>query len=329
MAPITSMHLTAAALAVLLLIQAFPGTGRATIRGRVLDPDGQPMPGVDMSVMASTADRQVFGPSATTDGDGKFSITKVVAGRVLLRAQPRLRPPVIEGGVVKRDRFRPPAYFPGVLDLLDAWPIDVGAEEVIELDFHMPVVVVGSIKATVSGPDGYTLDQVRAMRPEGNEIKNISVDGDGIGYAEGLREGRYVIAARARTKEQRLAAFQIVHISGGEHPVALQLAPAATVTGRVLSDRGGIAPIGTIRVAAAWTDGTIDLDPLTRDEAGVSADGSFVIDGLFGTRALRVFGLPEGWELSSIRAGRSDITTSTIDLASGATLDITITLTRR
>ena len=323
------MHIAAVIVAASLLLQAFPAAGQSTIRGRVLDADGQPMPNVDMSVMLTTAERQVFGPSTFTDGDGKFSFEKVPAGRVLLRAQPRLRPAVIEGGVIKRDRFRPPAYFPGVLDVLDAWPIDVGAEEVIELDFHMPVVVVGSIKAIVSGPDGYTIEQLRAMRPEGNEIKNVTVDNDGIGYAEGLREGRYVIAARGRTSDERLAAFQIVHISGGEHPVTLHLAPAATVTGRILSDRGGIAPVGNVRIAAAWTDGTIDLDPLTRDQADAGADGTFAIHGLFGTRAVRVSGLPDGWEVSSIRAGRSDITTSTIELAAGATVDITITLTRR
>ena len=319
--------LAAVAIAASLLLQAFPIAGRSIIRGRVLDADGQPMANVDMSVMLTTADRQLFGPPATTDGDGKFSIARVPAGRVLLRAKPHLRPPVIENGVVKRDHFRPPAYFPGVLDLLDAWPIEVGAEEIIELDFHMPIVVVGSIKATVSGPDGYTIEQIRAMRPEGNEIKNVTVDADGIGYAENLREGRYVLAARARTKDDRLAAFQIVHISGGEVPVSLSLAPAATITGRVLSDRGGIAPVGSIRVSAAWTDGTIDLDPLTRDEVEVGVDGSFAIQGLFGTRAIRVTGLDDEWQVAAIRQGRSDITT--VDLAPGSRTEITIVVSRK
>jgi Carboxypeptidase regulatory-like domain len=323
------MNIVAASVAVLMLSQVMQGTGQSIIRGRVLDADGQPMPNVDMTVMLATEERQKFGPSVLTDGDGKFLLEKVPAGRVLLRAQPRLRPPAIEGGVVKRDRFRPPAYFPGVLELLDAWPIDVAAGEIIELDFHMPVVVVGSIKTTVSGPDGYTIEQLRAMRPEGNEIKNVTVDADGIGYAEGLREGRYVVAARGRTKDQRLAAFQIVHITAGEHPVELTLAPAATITGRVVSDRGGIPPIGNMRVVAAWTDGSIDLDPLSRDEAEVGLDGSFVIPGLFGTRAIRVTGLPKGWEVSSIRAGRADVTTSGIGLAAGEAMEITITLSRR
>ena len=322
------MNALTAALATLLIVQAFPASGRSTIRGRVLNADGQPMANVDISVMLTTAERQLFGPSVATDGDGKFSLERVPAGKVLLRAQPRLRPPVIEGGAIKRDRVQPPAYFPGVLELLDAWPIDVADGEIIELDFHMPVVVVGSIKAIVSGPDGYTIEQIRATRPEGNEIRTVTIDADGIGYAENLREGRYVIAARARTKEQRLAAFQIVHMSGGEVPVALQLAPAAAIIGRVLSDRGGIPPLGNMRVAAVWTDGTIDLDPLSRDQADVGSDGSFAIEGLFGNRAIRVSGLPEGWQVSAIRHGRSDITTP-IDIAAGTTTEISVILSRK
>ena len=311
------------------LLQAVATAGGSTIRGRVLNADGRPMPNVDVRLTLLTSERKPVVGEAVTDAEGRFSIGGVVPGKVMLRAQPRLRPTVIEEGVVKRDRFRPPAYFPGVLEVLDAWPIDVGAGEIIELDFHMPVVVVGSIKTIVSGPDGFRIEQVRAMRPEGNEIKNVAVDSDGIGYAEGLREGRYVIAARARTGNQRLAAFQSVYISGGELPVALELAPTATITGRILSDRGGIPLLGNIRVAAAWTDGTIDLDPLGRDDTTVGPDGAFTIDGLFGTRAIRVSGLGEDWLVASIRQDRTDITRSAVELRSGSTTEVVITLSRR
>jgi len=81
-------------------------------------------------------------------------------------------------------------------------------------------------------------------------------------------------------------------------------------------------------VVAAWTDGAIDLDPLGRDEGQVSADGSFTIDGVFGTRTFRVAGLDSDWQVVAVRQGRSDISLG-IDLAPGTTIEIAIVVTRK
>ena len=323
------MHIAAAALIASLFVQVLPLAGRSTVRGRVFDSDGQPMRNVEMRALVIGTERQFVGGSAMTDADGRFSIERVPAGRILLRAQPHWRPPAVINGAVKRFSNPAPAYFPGVVALLDAWPIEVGTEEIIELDFHMPVITVGSIKARVTGPDGYLLDQLRVIRPEANQIKNVKIDADGIGHAEELREGRHIVLARGHSEKERLVGHAVVYISAGEHPVDVALTPATRITGRVVSDRGGIPPLGNMRVTAAWTDGTIDLDPLARDEGAVAADGSFTIDGLFGTRAIRVTGVPDGWELASIRHGRADVTTSTIDLAAGDAAEVVVTLTRR
>jgi hypothetical protein len=322
------MNIIAAALTLSLVLQVLPLSGRSTIRGRVLDADGQPLADVEMRAM-TIDDRQLVGASARTDSEGHFSILKVPAGRILLRAQPLWRPPTKIAGQVKVFPNHPPVYFPGVLAIADAWPIEVGSEETIELDFQMPVVVVGSIRARVTGPDGFILEQLRVMRPEGNQIKNVKIDADGVGYAEELREGRHVIVARGRSGKKQLIAHETVHISAGEHPVHLVLAPAATISGRLVSERGGVPPIGNMRVAAVWNDGAIDLDPLSRDETEVAPDGSFTIDGLFGMRVLRVRGLDEGWQVAAIRHGRADVTTSGIELAPGTTTEVVITLTRR
>ncbi len=322
------MNLIASALAAALLLQLLPIAGRSTIRGRVLDADGHPMPDVVLSALLIIDERNMVSGTAVSDAEGAFSIDKVPSGRILLRAQPKPRPRV-PGQPPSTAPEHPPAYFPGVLTIADAWPIEVAAQEIIELDFEMPPVVIGSIRATVSGPEGYTLDQLRVMRPEANQIRNVILGADGVGYAEGLREARYVVAARGHTSGSKLAAFQIVHIPPGELPVNLSLSPAAKITGRVVAESGGVPPVDNLRVIAAWTDGQIDLDPLSTDEAVVQSDGSFTIDGLFATRAIRVTGLPEGWALAAIRHGRSDISTSALDLTSGTPADILITLARR
>jgi hypothetical protein len=303
-----------------------PGVTEGTIRGRVLDPDGQPMRDVQVGILTMFEGEFRITRSFTLQGDGRFEAA-VPAGRVLLMAQPR---PKIVGSEPRLRRFvtHPPAYFPGVFDRLDAWPIDIKAGEIVELDFQMPPLPVGSIKTLVSGPDGYSLDHVRALRPEANQIRNITVSDEGVGYLENLREGRYVVAARGRSRDGLLAAWEIVYMTAGEVAVTLDLKPAARVYGRVMPDRDGLPPLSGVRVVAAWTDGTIDLDPLGRDDSQVTADGSFAIDGLFGTRAFRVSGLDTGWQVTAVRSGRTDVA-SGLDLAPGTATEISIIVSRK
>jgi hypothetical protein len=322
------MNVIWSAMAALLLWQSGPAAG-ATIRGRILDPDGQPMANVEVWAVLMIEERETVGGSALSDVEGRFSIGRIVPGRIILRARPRPPRRVTADVDVTKLLAHPPAYFPGVLERSEAWPIELAAGEIVELDFHMPAVVVGSIKALVTGPDGHALEQVRVMRPEANQIRNVTISADGVGYADGLREGRYVVAARGRWKDARLAAYEIVHIIGGELPVDLRLAPAARIIGRVVTELGGIPPADGLRVVAAWTDGSIDLDPLARDEAPVAPDGSFSIDGVFGRRALRVSGLTDVWQVASIRHGSSDITTSSVECEPGGAIEVLITLSRR
>src|SRR5688500_16421539 len=242
--------LVAAAVAIsaitLMAVQS-PPANESTIRGRILDPDGRPMAGVEVRALLIRSEKHVSGAMAMSDAEGKFEIQGVPPERIILRAQPRATHATAEANW-RAIASHPPAYFPGVLTLPDAWPIEVKPREIIELDFHMPPVFIGSIKTVISAPDGYTLEQLRVMRPEAKQIKNVTLSPDGIGYADSLREGRYVVAARGRLKHAPLAAFQIVHITGGEVVVALALEPAAAVTGRVVVERGGVPPVGNALV---------------------------------------------------------------------------------
>jgi hypothetical protein len=313
--------------AILLAAQSAP-VPQGTIRGRVLDPDGRPMRDVLIAIMEIVdGEFRITNKAVAIRDDGTFDIA-VKAGRVLLVAQPR---PKVVGDEPRLRRFvtHPPAYFPGVFDQVDAWPIDLKPSEIVELDFHMPPLPVGAIKTTVLGPDGYSLDHVRALRPEANQIKNIAISDEGTGYLEGLREGRYIVAARGRSSDGLLAAWEIVHMIAGEIAVTLDLKPTARVYGRVMPDRDGLPPLAGARVVAAWTDGAIDIDPLGREEGQVTADGSFTIDGVFGTRLFRVAGLDPAWQVIAVRQGRADILSSGLDLAPGTTTEVTIVVSRK
>jgi hypothetical protein len=240
---------TAAAfgIAVLLLAQqtvGAPGAG-ATVRGHVFDADGRPMAGV--SVRPASVDpeiRFVAGSSTATTSDGGFVITGLPPGSILVVAHPQM-------GAARRTPH-PPVYFPGVLARTDAWPVDVARGETIELDIHVPPIFVASIQAVVSGPEGYVPDQLRVMRPEANEIRNVTVAENGV-----------------------------------------------------------------------------ELDPLSTDQAEAGADGTFTIDGLFGNRMFRLLGLPAEWEVTAVRADRSDVTLTGTHLNPGSTTELTIVVSKK
>ena len=118
-------------------------------------------------------------------------------------------------------------------------------------------------------------------------------------------------------------------MTAGEVAVTLDLKPTARVLGRIMPERDGLPPLAGVRVVAAWTDGAIDLDPIGRDEGQVTADGSFTIDGVFGTRVFRVAGLDPAWRVSAVRSGRTDITSSGIDLRPGSAIDVSIVVSKR
>ena len=190
----------------LLLWQLAAPAQEATIRGRVIDPDGRPLQ--DVIVIAEMVDserKMTAGRPGRSNAEGVFEMTGIPAGKLILRAEPRVTIGNVNGQSVRTPRVQhPPAFFPGVLDRLDAWPIDVKQGEIIELDFHMPPMFIGSIKTVVSGPDGFTLDRVHVMRPEASQIKNVTMSEDGIGYVDSLREGRY--CRRSAGANARLAA---------------------------------------------------------------------------------------------------------------------------
>jgi len=322
--------MTATTCLALLLLSQQPAQD-ATLRGRVFNADGQPLADVFVvAEMVGAERRMTAGQPGRSNAEGAFEITGVPPGRMIIRAEPRVTIGFVKGQSVRNPPVQyPPAFFPGVLDRLDAWPIDVKLGEIIELDFHMPPIFIGSIKTIVSGPDGYVIDRVRVMRPEANQIKNVTVSDAGVGYVDSLREGRYAVFARARSRDTLLAAHEFVHITGGEVAVSLSLAPTARVNGRVIGERGGLPPVADARIVATWTDGTIDLDPLARDEGHVGPDGSFTIEGLFGRRSFRVAGLPADWRVTAIRQGRSDITSSGVDLSPGTAIEISIVVAQR
>ena len=84
-----------------------------------------------------------------------------------------------------------------------------------------------------------------------------------------------------------------------------------------------------VRVGASWFQEGVEVNPLDITEAPVAANGTFTLEGLFGTRKLQLMGLGPEWEIRSIVQDRSDVTASGVTLTADTEAKVVITVGRR
>jgi hypothetical protein len=193
----------------------------------------------------------------------------------------------------------------------------------------LPRVSENSLTAHVSSPaavEGMTATLI-GVTPR--LVRHIRLSAEGTGTVNGLPEGRYFVWARARTADATVAAFDVVDLLHDSHELTLPLQPAGRITGRIVAQRGGLAPVDGVRVAAAWIHHGVDVDPLVPDQVEAGPDGYFSIDGLFGTRSLQLIGLSPEWQIQSVLQGRADVTSTGVDIIPGTTINLTVVVASR
>ena len=109
----------------------------------------------------------------------------------------------------------------------------------------------------------------------------------------------------------------------------LYLQPAARIAGRIIVEKGAAVAFDGVRVGATWLQDGIEVNPLDVTEAPVAPNGSFKLDGLFGTHKLQLMGLDPEWQIQSIAQDRSDVTGSGVALTADSEAQVVITLGRR
>ena len=287
------------------------------IRGRVLDKDGQPLEG---GLVKAEVDQPLQGANtATTGADGRFEITSVPPGQMLIRVDP-------PGGA--GPAWHRTMYYPGVHTRDEAQPVTSEIGRTVEIELRLRDIPVATIRATLSGPEGFRVRKMTLVNPDTRMLINMKVSAEGAASVSDLDEGRYAIAVTAAAGSNTLAAYQLIVVGAGDHDVPLQLEPTATVAGRIVVDRGGVPPVDGVTVEAPWVNDNLKLDLTGPERTSVGPDGSFTIGGLFGRRQFQLFGLSDEWRITAVRAGRSDVT-SGIDLAPGASTELTIVVSRR
>lgn len=295
----------------------------ATAKGRVVDAGGRPIAKATVRLGLPRFDAR-FAPAkpALTNRDGTFTLTNLPAGGYLMEVDLPQEP----------DALRPPiVYYPGVLQFGDAGFVELVAGETTNdvtivaprLSDNALTVRVATIEQSLSGLE------VSFVRVAPLVIRPVAIDATGVGTIKGLAPGQYFLTARGRSQDRNWGAHELVEFAGGEQEALLYLQPAARISGRIVGEKGAPVDFAGVRVGATWLQDGVEVNPLDIAEAPVAMNGTFLLDGLFGTRRLQLIGLDPEWQIQSIVHDRSDVTGSGVALTADTEAKVVITLGRR
>jgi carboxypeptidase family protein len=127
-------------------------TPEARIRGRVLDPDGEPIEELQLQVITweiSEGRKQLQpGMTASTDESGSYRIEGLAPGQYFLRTMAH---PVFSAfGALPRDAY-PPQYYPNSPDFASAQLLELKPGQGAEADFTLHSAATSTISGTVAG----------------------------------------------------------------------------------------------------------------------------------------------------------------------------------
>jgi hypothetical protein len=320
----------------------------AVISGRVFDEAGDPVEGVSVyavRMMFRDGSRRlvpVGSPRNTTDDDGAFRLTGLAPGMYFVAADTRETWTVRRGDTKDVMGFAP-TYFPGTTHPSEARRITVQvAQRINDIDFGLVPARAAQISGTAFDSHGKpftSVDVGEEVRGEDfasfGSVARATVNADGTFVIPNVPPGDYVLgAARGRDTADPEVALVDVTVNGVDiDNVALIGSAGATVSGRVITDDGGVPDLPALRVTIAervsGQPSPLVIGAFGSQSTLVEPDGSFTVKGVFGRAWLNV-NLPEGWGIRSVTRDTQDLTGKPFELNTGETLaDVQVVVTNR
>jgi hypothetical protein len=306
-----------------------------TIAGRVLNGDGDPLPGIAVSLLRvsrNLGERVLVNyRNSATDDRGEYRIPNLEPGQYYLRANPQNGRGGLSGLFAAQ-------YYGGARESKDATVVNLrSGENLPGLDFRMHAEPGYRIHGRVTGvpdfgpppkpPEGVA----RMNGGQANQVE-VSVTPAGEGalpnsfgtslfnppdYSFDFGEligGMYRIEARARTGGKTWAASQLIDSRQTANEMVLALAPAADIRGTLgIEGQTGQAP-ANVRVTVVRTG--------SRGEnisAAPDAGGRFTLEQVPpGEFAVNVNPLPPGAFLKTASFGGKDVRFTRLSVEAGA-----------
>ena len=219
-------------------------------------------------------------------------------------------------------------FYPGTLEIERAEFLDVDVGDDIRADIRMPKIETYALQVkptTVTGDPISKFEASLVATGLWGTARDGEVAADMSATFADVDAGQYVLQGKGRAGNQTLAAWQLLDVPQDLKPWTLLLKPTGTIRGRLIPERGGIKFTDAIMVVPLFIVDGEEARGWGIEGFRVAIDGSFAIDGLYGTQRLRVDGLPSGWKVRSIMRGRTNVEAG-IDVESGEAIDVVITI---
>ena len=312
----------------------------AAITGQVFDEFGDAVAGARVQVMRYQVVQGVrrltpAGGADQSDDTGAFRVFGLMPGDYYVSATVRALPVDDPSDATSYA----PTYFPGTGSVTEAQKVTVSlGQEQSNVSFALLPVRTVRISGTVIGSDGRPLaGGMLALNPSdqaggfgggfggggGNRIS-----GDGTFTIPNVAPGSYTLTAASGGpgggggrfgRDGTLPDIELatLPVSVGNEDltgITLVAGKGATVSGTIVAAQGAGTRLPTSGIQIATQSLQPQLSPAR--PARADADGTFVLSNLFGSRVIRVNGLPQNWMLEAVMVGGVDVSDTPMDFRS-------------
>jgi hypothetical protein len=315
-----------------------------SISGVVLDEDGDPLAGIQVTLMTPGIERHKRklrpGARVMTDSNGRYRLTAIAPGRYAVFVAPQLyrRALKVQPEVVATQVWQQPyaygiQYYPGVDVAESAALIAVQpGQEISRIDFQLTPRPALSLQAKIVMPFEVADIRERSVIAIGDQLSNRmnmwtgpSPPGVTVQISQ-IPSGSYLLVADALVDGKRYRGLQTVYI-GPEGPseIAIPVEPGIDLAGIVSVEGPGAEKVFASSVSLVPGDGLPWNGPPLR--ASVNKDGSFKIAGVPpGVWDINAGPIPPGGYVKSMRLGDQDVLTEEMAIRSTTTALLRIVL---